>query len=219
MLSSAVWQEWGLYNGAIGEVLDIVYRPGERPPRSLPACVLVDFPKYCGPVFLPGKPTVVPVAPIERILDCRCRCARTTIPLIPAWGITFHKSQGMTCGSGCDAECVVVHPAKPSFEKSHPGGLYTAISRAKTAGRGVYGDEGFAPSALYLEALCSRERILIRVDNAITAGRDRAARRLEKLAAETKARRPDLIARFPDLVEWAQTPLPQEVLSALLSRA
>ena len=25
MLSSAVWQEWSLYNGAVGEVVDIIY--------------------------------------------------------------------------------------------------------------------------------------------------------------------------------------------------
>ena len=148
MLSSDVWQEWRLYNGAIGEVLDIIYRPGERPSRSLHACILVAFTKYCGPAFPPGLPTVVPVAPIERIMDCRRRYSRTTIPLIPAWGITFRKSQGMTCGSGRDAECVVVHPSKPSFEKSRPRDLYTAFSRAKSAGRGVYGDHWFAPSAL-----------------------------------------------------------------------
>ena len=122
---------------------------------------------------------------------------------------------GATCGSGCDAECVVVHPAKPSFEKSHPGGLYTAFPRAKTAGRGVYGDHGFAPSALYLQAIFSRERVLLRVDNAITAGRDRAVRRIAKLAAATKVRRPGLTARFPELVERAQTPLPPELVDSL----
>ena len=41
MLSSAVWQEWGLYNGAIGEVAGLGYRPGDRPPRPFPSCVLV----------------------------------------------------------------------------------------------------------------------------------------------------------------------------------
>ena len=50
MLSSAVWQEWCLYNGAIGEAVDIIYRQGGRPPRPLPACILVAPPKYCGPV-------------------------------------------------------------------------------------------------------------------------------------------------------------------------
>ena len=172
----------------------------------------LSLPRYFGPVFPQGT-NHCPVSPIERMMDCRRRCSRTTIPLIPAWEITFRKSQGATCGSGCDAECVVFRPSKPSFEKSHPGGLYDAFSRAKSAGRGVYGGPGFAPSALYLQALCIHERVLLRVDNAITA--DRAVRRIEKLAAATKARRPDLTARFPELVERAKTPLPPELVNSL----
>ena len=218
MLTSGIWQEWGLYNGAIGEVLEILYHDGEAPPRHLPACVLVRFRKYRGPVFLQGDPKVVPIAPIERLLERRRRCSRVMIPLIPAWGLTFHKSQGMTCGAGYDAECVVVHPAKPSFEKSHPGGLYTAFSRAKSAGSGVYGSPGFEPSAIYVQALCSRERILLRVDNEITAGRDRATKRLAKIAEDTKARNPGLASRFDELVQWAATPLAPDLVESLFSR-
>ena len=80
------------------------------------------------------------------------------IHLIPEWGLTFHKSHGMTCGAGCDAACAVVRPAEPSFEKSRTGGRYFAFSMAKSAGRGVYGAPGFGPSAIYVQALCSRER-------------------------------------------------------------
>ena len=218
MLTSGIWKERGLYNGAIGEVLDILYSPGEAPPRSLPARVLVRFRKYCGPVSLQGEPNVAPIAPIARFLDCMCRCSRVTIPLIPSRGLTFHKSHGITCGAGFDAECAVVHPAKPSFEKSHPGGLYTAFSRAKSAGRGVYGSPGFEPSAIYVQALCSRERILLRVDNEITAGRDRATMRMAKIAKDTKARNPGLISRFDELVQWAATPLAPDVVDSLFSR-
>ena len=216
MMTTGVCQEWGLYNGAIGEVVDIVYREGRKPPNDQPAVVLVDFPKYCGPPFLPSLPRVVPVAPVERVLDCRCRCSRTTIPLIPAWGITFRKSQGMTVGEGCDAECVVVHPAAPGFEKSHTGGLYTACSRAKSAGQGEYGEDGFKPSAMYLQPLCSRERILLRVENAQTEGRESMARRISDMAAETRDRYPDAASRFPELVEWARKPLLASAVSELL---
>ena len=216
MLSSAVWQEWGLYNGAIGEAVDIIYRPGDRPPRSLPACALVSFPKYCGQIFLPDLPSVAPISTIERILDCRRRCSRTTAPLVPARGLTFRKSQWVTFGAGRDAECAVAHPATPSFEKSHPGGLYTAMSGAISSGRGVFGQPGFEASVLYLQALCSRERIPLRVDNAITAGRDRAARRVRRLSDATKARYPDLESRPPDLVDWAKTPLSREQVDALI---
>ena len=83
----------------------------------------------------------------------------------------------MTCGAGCDAECIVAHPSAPSFGKSHPVGLYAACSRAQSAGRGSYGEPGYEPSALYLQPLCSRGRIQIRVDNQVTAGREHGARR------------------------------------------
>ena len=103
----------------------------------------------------------------------------------------------MTCGAGRDAECAVGYPATPSFEKSHPGGLYDSMPRDVPAGRGVFGEAGCGPSAIYNQTLCSRGRFLIRVDNAITAGRDRAARRVGKLAAATKGRNHDLESRPP----------------------
>ena len=77
-------------------------------------------------VFLENGPNSVPIAPIERLLHCRCRCARAMRPIDPSLGITLRKIHGMTCGTGSDAERVVVHPATPSFGKSHPGGLYAA---------------------------------------------------------------------------------------------
>ena len=119
-------QDRGIYNGAIGNVVGLAFRESEIPPSSLPDCVLVRFPKYCGPVFLENGPNSVPIAPIERLLHCRCRCARAMRPIDPSLGITLRKIHGMTCGTGSDAERVVVHPATPSFGKSHPGGLYAA---------------------------------------------------------------------------------------------
>ena len=82
------------------------------------------------------------------------------------------------------------------------------MSRAKSVGRGVIGEHGFEPSAPCRRALCGRERALIRVDNAITAGRDRAARRVGKIAAAAKGSNRDLESRPPDLVDWAKTPHP-----------
>ena len=123
IVTNPVMNDWGLYNGAIGEAVGIVFREGELPPSSPPACVLARFANYRAPVF-PGKdPAVVPSAPIERVLDCRCRFVRTMIPLAPDWGITLRKIQGAPCGAGRDAECVVAHPATLSLEKPHPGEL------------------------------------------------------------------------------------------------
>ena len=109
---------------------------------------------------LSGKgPKVAPIAPIGRVIDFRCRCARTMIPLAPSWGVTFRKSQGATRGAGRDAECVVARPDDPSFEKSHPGGLYAAFSMEKPDGRGTYGGPDYEPSGICFRPIRSRERI------------------------------------------------------------
>jgi hypothetical protein len=43
--------KWGLYNGAIGTVVDIVYHQGENPNNGhLPKVVVVDFKHYRGPI-------------------------------------------------------------------------------------------------------------------------------------------------------------------------
>ena len=171
-MTSAVLQDRGFYNGAIGKVVDIVFRSGERPPASPPRirpCEVPEISRTCLPRW---RPEVAP--------NCANRSlTRLPAPLIPAHdpdrsclrGVTSRKSHGATCGAGCDAERVVVHPSDPSFGKSHPGGLYAAFPQAKSAGRGSYGEPGCEPSALYLHPRCSSERILIRVARHITDGR------------------------------------------------
>src|SRR5688572_17146056 len=56
--------KWGLYHGARGKVLDIVYDPSQSPIEDLPLYVLLDIPQYCGLAFIEGHLTVVPIAPI-----------------------------------------------------------------------------------------------------------------------------------------------------------
>ena len=85
-----------------------------------------------------------------------------------------------------------------------------------SADRGVFGDPGFAPSALYIQAICSIERLLLRFDNAITAGRDRSARRVWNLSSATKGRTPDLESRLPGLVGRGKTPLSREQVDAIV---
>ena len=63
--------------------------------------------------------------------------------------------------------------------------------------------------------MCSRERILIRVDNKITAGREQGARRIENLADATKSRNPNILQGYGDLVEWGKTPIGPEELATL----
>jgi hypothetical protein len=50
-ISNLLVQE-GLYNGATGVVVDIIYENGKNPKTGLPDVVMVDFPKYTGPPLL-----------------------------------------------------------------------------------------------------------------------------------------------------------------------
>ena len=213
--TSAVLQGRCLYDGEIGEVFRYSIPEGDRPPASLPAFALARFPKYRGLLYLDGDPKVAPITPTDRLLDRRRRCSRIMIPLAPAWGVTYRKSHGATCGAGRDSERVVFHPSTPSFGKSHTGGIHTACSRAQSAGRGSYGEPLYAPSALYLHPLCSRDRILIRVANQITDGRERGTRRIEELAAATRDRRPNLLQEYGQLADRAKISIRPEEPAAL----
>ena len=49
----------GLYNGAVGTVVDIVYKDGRRPtddPAPVPDVVLVRFPGFRGPPYITKVP-------------------------------------------------------------------------------------------------------------------------------------------------------------------
>jgi len=51
--------KWGLFNGAIGYVIAIVYEHGKSPnDGDLPLYVAVRFPGYCGPAWYPEHPKV-----------------------------------------------------------------------------------------------------------------------------------------------------------------
>jgi len=53
--------DWGLYNGAIGTVKEIVYEHDKSPiGGDLPEFVLVEFTQYCGPPWITDKPKVTP---------------------------------------------------------------------------------------------------------------------------------------------------------------
>lgn len=51
--------QWGLHNGAVGTVKEIVFKKGESPNKgNLPDYVVVDFPQYTGPTWDCDNPTV-----------------------------------------------------------------------------------------------------------------------------------------------------------------
>ena len=97
MLTSNLLVAHGLFNGSIGTVIYIIYAVDSSPKDSLPEVVMVSFVKYTGPAFLEDSPTIVPITPVERRVDCYCHgCKRKQMPLRLGWGTTIHRCQGMT---------------------------------------------------------------------------------------------------------------------------
>ena len=122
VLTQNLWTEKKLVNGSIGKVEGILYWNDEKPP-SLPI-ILCTFEEYMGPTFVPGMPKCVPIIPKERTFFHRGKpVSRTMIPLLLGWGITIHKSQGMTM----DKIFINLGPSEFSA-----GLTYTAMSRIKS---------------------------------------------------------------------------------------
>ena len=207
MLVANLKASWGLYNGAVGTVVDLLYKDGARPtndPSPLPDVVFVRFPGYKGPPYINEDPTVVPIVPVSRSTDCACRCKRLQVPLRLAWGTTIHKCQGMTVGDGEAFRYVVIHPGKHDFEAKNPGALFVALSRAKSAG-----GEGADPDFAFHEDFLINEDRFKPVDTPTTRARAVEMERLRVLANQCKQRE-DLIAAYSEetflrMVEWAQS--------------
>ncbi|XP_059068714.1 uncharacterized protein LOC131859171 [Cryptomeria japonica] len=88
MLTSNLWIQVGLVNGALGYVQKIVYKTGSAPPNLL-TYVMVDFDNYLGLPFEDHHPNTIPIIAIQK--------GRTLqLPLRLAWALTIHKSQGLT---------------------------------------------------------------------------------------------------------------------------
>ena len=120
----------GLNNGAIGTVVSIIYKPNVKPPL-LPEIVIVDFPKYRGPVWDEQHPTWVPItANVVTCEDVRKCCRRTGFPLITGYAITIAKSQGMTIGPNQQVTNVIIKLSPETrMEQLNCGTSYTAFSR------------------------------------------------------------------------------------------
>ena len=129
MLTCNIIVKFGLYNGSVGTVIDVIYPPNKSPQdNSFPKVIMVDFPKYTGPPFMQNFKTLVPIVPVERRLECGC-CKRKQIPLRLGWGTTIHQCQGQTIGNGEINRYVVISPGTRAFESRNPGALYVAMSR------------------------------------------------------------------------------------------
>jgi ATP-dependent DNA helicase PIF1 len=126
MLTSNLWTEAGLVNGAIGTVQDILFGEDQGPP-SLPVVVFVSFDNYEGPAITSLEGTkVVPIAPIRRTWEGKSGiCSRLQIPIRLAWAITVHKSQGLTL------QKAVIDLGSKEFTA---GLSFVAVSRVRSIG-------------------------------------------------------------------------------------
>ena len=120
MLTTNLWVQVGLVNGAMGTVVAICYDDaGESPPR-LPVAVTVRFDSFSGPTLSDGS---VPITPLHRTwLSTDKTCSRLQLPLKLAWAVTIHKCQGMTLNKA------VVDLGKKEFSA---GLTFVACSRVR----------------------------------------------------------------------------------------
>ena len=114
MLSSNLWVDIGVVNGAMGTIQAICYKDGQAPP-SLPVAVNVLLDHYSGPTL---SDSTVPITPLRRfwsLSGSSCSCLQ--LPLKLAWAVTIHKSQGLTLDGtvvNVGKKCfVVVSPLLP----------------------------------------------------------------------------------------------------------
>ena len=120
MLTTNLWVQVGLVNGAMGTVVAICYDDaGESPPR-LPVAVTVRFDSFSGPTLSDGS---VPITPLRRTwLSTDKTCSRLQLPLKLVWAVTIHKCQGMTLNKA------VVDLGKKEFSA---GLTFVACSRVR----------------------------------------------------------------------------------------
>ena len=118
MLTSNLWVDVGLVNGAMGTIRAICYRSGGPP--DLPISVMVHFDNYSGPTLHDGT---VPITPLRRTWSSsRGQCSRLQLPLKLAWAVTIHKSQGLTLDK------VVIDVGKREYSS---GLTFVACSRVR----------------------------------------------------------------------------------------
>lgn len=97
MLRFNLWTEQGLVNGAVGQIVDILYEEGTNPPDDPPAALVCQFDSYKGPYLDDEKKTVV-IAPMTSQWKSKqsIDCAREQFPVSICYACTIHKSQGLT---------------------------------------------------------------------------------------------------------------------------
>ena len=136
-----IMPSWGLFNGSLGTVKDIVYKCSESPNNGqLPEYVLVVFPTCCGPPFNLLYPKAVPIVPVSVMCTKSCCCTRLFLPLTLSFGRTVHTYQGQNAGPvdpgrpPNPVQRIICDPGTRSFEGRSIGLFYTILSRATSIG-------------------------------------------------------------------------------------
>ena len=125
MLTSNLRTVWNLVNGSRSRVVAVIPVEQEVSPGGAAASalgrqptssnvvevggvsasaaqyVIVDFPEYIGPAMVADHPTWVCIAKQTCRHEKVRSLARTNFPLMLCYGITVHKSQGLTISTGC----------------------------------------------------------------------------------------------------------------------
>ena len=173
MLRTNLWVNQKLVNGTIGTVVAILYPENSSGPPNLPAGVVIHVPLYNGPGY-DGKARHILVTPMEiaHMYQGRMRLTRTQLPLTLAWGITIHKSQGMTIGDGRTIPRIKVHFGNREFSL---GLTFVALSRVTSLG------------CIAFEPMPSFDRMLTIFTSTLLQPRLQEMARIDRLATHTDA--------------------------------
>ncbi len=152
--------EYGLMNGSIGIVCEIVYENKEGPNGSsfeLPLYVVVEF-MHCtigsdvnGQCFEDQPPTWIPIPFAKAHCDKKC-CSIETIPLRVCIAIAIHKSRGMTIGPGQQFEKVIVYLIEAGT-RSIPGLELVSFSKAMSPDCLASGNGSSSLSGLHIKKI------------------------------------------------------------------
>ena len=129
-----LWQEVGLFNGALGNIVNIRFDDDKLPLKGdLPSYIVVDMDEYVGPVWDKNNPSHVPI-PIA-LRDCKKGCCLLkSVPLNISFARTLHKFQGQSVGPDHPNKYMVFGPGLCTFEAQSPGLLYVGLERMSTLG-------------------------------------------------------------------------------------
>lgn len=132
-LFGEIGQSWGLVNGAIGTIVEVLFDTPEAADdkHALPT-VIAHCEEYCGPAFCASHPKLVVLPPIQRDGDCSCKCSRRCLCFRVSEGTTVHATEGITVGAKRMVKRIGIDLGDQTVENRSPGIGLVANSRPET---------------------------------------------------------------------------------------